>query len=263
MKKIFSVAIVAILCISCIGQNEPNKGAISQNDKKALSTVASGAVSMLGMDAVNVDKVLQEAGFVTINLNGLDNPISMPKRRHVTIAYNDSITTVVYGYNIPTNEAEYAQYMDRLNEGECYMLVQASYKENKLIGVISTFFSGHVKDINLLYTAESDKLYAMIPSKALEKSWMGMTSNDKGDTPYLSHSLFTAAVAATEYIVAEEYGGYVLNASKEGMMYICEWSHQDETQTNSGVSGIQTPPVWAIFSVYDAKYGMMEGLGGY
>lgn len=263
MKKMILLVAVMAMCIACGDRNGAELP--KQQDKKALSAVASEAIDMVGEDSVKVGKALRSAGLKFLatqeELEESKSPL-LQHCRKMKKAGDPNITEVYYGYNIPTeylfisDDEEAYQYVETtFREGRSFMIVQVYFYKDKMVGISTTVESGLTKTVNLLYTEESDKMYASISKDAANFTWKGDTGLDaKIIKEYTDHAEFSADIAAADAVEADESASYTTEAFPNGLKYEAFWVHHSEEQMAKETPKGMAYSVWGSFVVYDARY---------
>lgn len=256
MKKILLVVMVAFAFMACSDKNGAN---VPSKDKQAVKAVTSGAVDMIGKSAAAVDKELKAAGFVQAE-GGLGQiakraQARLPKRVEAEV----EPVPVIYIYNAPANyqtmtEEEGTAYIKKLfDKGECLAVVMAAYYEDKLISIQTQVMAPLKDKINLLFTENSDGMYAKLPEIDGQKTvWQGSTEKKK----YTDHAQFVADIAAGQGSEAEEQAYSITKMDMttgaiEGFVYTNYWENPDaeeqaEMQKENGFVAAT-----GVFVVYD------------
>ena len=234
MKKLFLMAMVAIALVACKGNGEVNGSGTPAQDKKALTTVTTDAVNVLGKDLASVEKSLVAAGFKKI-----ENPevISAPAKKLKAIkAEEGDFPYVTYAYNLPENadqmtEEESKKYLkDLLAKGQYFITTAVLYSDDKVAGFETALIAGVNDNINLTYTDISDKLYSSMPENAIRKQWQGELGVEGGERKvYEKHEEYVASIAKAKAVGAMEQGYALTSAtSMSGLTYLCMWERPTE-----------------------------------
>ena len=234
MKKLFLMAMVAIALVACNGNGGVNGSGTPAQDKKALTTVTTDAVNLLGQDLASVEKSLVAAGFKKI-----ENPevISAPAKKLKAIKADEGdFLSVTYAYNMPENadqmtEEESQKYLKNLlAKGQFVITTAVLYFNDKVAGFETVLIAGVNDNINLTYTDISDKLYSSMPENAIMKRWQGELGVEGGEPKvYEKHEEYVASIAKAKAVGAMEQGNALTSAtSMSGLTYICMWERPTE-----------------------------------
>lgn len=264
MKKFLLMAMVAVAFMAC---NE-NGASVPSSDKKAVKAVTTDAVSMVGQEPAKVEKFLTSAGFTKVEAT---DGIAKVSARYVRApkAKAAEEVSVQYVYNLPTDyqsmdEAAGAQYVQNLlDKGECLVMVITIYKDNKLMVVSTNVFAPLKDNINLLYTQNSDGLFAQLPApNGTTSFWQGGIR--QGEKSYTDHAEYVAAIAAAKAISAEEQGYAIKNLdpakmTAEGFGFYCLWENPDEAERAAMLKEDGIVGAMGSFSVMDYAYALEAG----
>lgn len=229
MRKVFLMAMVAIAFIACNGNGGINGSTAPAKDQKALTSVTTEGVNLIGKDAASVDKTLKDAGFKQMEV---EEDLAPARKMKALKASDDGFEYVYYSYNMPENAdkmtgEEAIKYMDNLlTSGEFYISVAVAVLANGKVAAVETSLMTGVNDkVNLTYTDISDKLYKSLPSNA-EKHWRGVISVDEERKTYEKQEEYVAAIAKANAVQAEEQGNALTSVSEtsaSGLLYYCMW----------------------------------------
>lgn len=260
MKKFLLMAMVAVAFMAC----NQNGASVPSSDKKAVKAVTTDAVSMVGQDPAKVEKILTSAGFTKVESTDATAKVIARYVRSPKAKAAEEVS-VQYVYNLPADyvsmgEEAVLQYVQNLlAKGECLVVVYTIYKDNKLMVVSTSVFAPLKDDINLLYTQNSDGLFAQLPAlNGTTSFWQG--NIQEGEKSYTDHAEYVATIAAAQAILADEQG-YALknldpvnNMTAEGFGFYCYWENPDEAARATMLEEIGIVGAMGNFSVMDYSY---------
>lgn len=260
MKKFLLMAMVAVAFMAC---NEKNGASVPSSDKNAVKAVTTDAVSMVGQDPAKVEKILTSAGFTKVESTDATAKVIARYVRSPKAKAAEEVS-VQYVYNLPADyvsmgEEAVLQYVQNLlAKGECLVVVYTIYKDNKLVVISTSVFAPLKDDINLLYTQNSDGLFAQLPApNGTTSFWQG--NIQEGEKSYTDHAEYVAAIAAAQAISADEQG-YALknldpvNMTADGFGFYCYWENPDEAARATMLEEIGIVGAMGNFSVMDYSY---------
>ena len=271
MKKILLLAVAAIAFMACENQGQGGNSGAPAKDQKALKSVTTEAVDLLGKDAAAADKALIAAGFKQMDLEASNQIIAAPAKRVKALkadGEDGSGKQVMYAYNMPANaesmsEEEANKYLKNLfAKGQFYMVTVVVYVEDKVAAVQTSLLAGVNDNINLTYTEVSDQLYKALPSNAVMKQWQGKLSvDDAEEKVYENHDEYVAAIAKAKAVEAQEQGYAVTSATvSAGLTYVCEWDRPSDAEAATMEQRSGYACTMAAFAIGDlaATQGLME-----
>lgn len=260
MKKFLLMAMVAVAFMAC---NEKNGASVPSSDKNAVKAVTTDAVSMVGQDPAKVEKILTSAGFTKVESTDATAKVIARYVRSPKAKAAEEVT-VQYVYNLPADyvsmgeEAGLQYVQNLLAKGECLVVVYTIYKDNKLMVISTNVFAPLKDDINLLYTQNSDGLFAQLPTpNGTTSFWQG--NIQEGEKSYTDHAEYVATIAAAQAISADEQG-YALknldpvNMTADGFGFYCYWENPDEAERAAMLEENGIVGAMGSFSVMDYSY---------
>lgn len=226
MKKFLFVAALAIAFVAC----NQNEAGTPNGDKKAIAAASVDAAALVGQAPAAVDKALKAAGYTKLEVPAEE--AKLPKfagkfKAPQFKAEDENATYEYYGYGVPgtvMDDATEAKLYEQVKNGKSIVVVMVMYVEDKMYMIETSYMTGLAKDVNLIYTETSDKLYKLIPENAAQTMWQGYI----GETAYKAQTEYVAAIAAAEAVEAYETGAALLTMDPTGFVYVGMWVNPDE-----------------------------------
>lgn len=254
MKKLFFLAMSALVLLACSERNAPD---IPKKDQSVLSKASKNVIKHFGESKAEAEAAFIKAGFRKSEIDMYYVPerrvVKAPQRR----SDDDDISCFVYNITEEMENDTEGEMINKIIESKKTALIFfATYINGIFANVQGKLIVGaEVDNVNMVYLDCSDNLHDNI--SGLTGTWQGQIVNNEDDDEvtedFTSYKPFYNALYPMNALFAQEAGGGQIGGlfSMCSFGYSLTWNKPNETEARFQINnyGYKTPIAEAGFSI--------------